>query len=122
MSVFHVTIAIGDPAGEKFEEVSAMVDTGATWTWLPADLLERLGHQPRFKRRLQTADGRMIERDAGIVPIKIGDEVIPNICVFGDPGGYVLLGATTMESFSLAPDPVNERLVPVAGMLMSLFD
>jgi hypothetical protein len=34
----------------------------------------------------------------------------------------VLLGATTMQELSLAPDPVNERLVPVVGLLMSLFD
>ena len=98
------------------------MDTGATWTWLPSDFLERLGHKPTLKRRLMTADGREIHRDAGIIPIRIGDEVIPNICIFGDPGGYVLLGATTLESFSLAPDPVNERLLPVAGMLMSLFE
>jgi predicted aspartyl protease len=122
MSVFYVTIGIGDAAGSSFEEVRAMVDTGATWTWLPSDTLERLGHVPTLKRKLRTADGREIERDAGIVPIKIGDEVIPNLCIFGDPGGYILLGATTLESFSLAPDPVTERLTPVAGMLMSLFE
>ncbi len=122
MSLFYVTIGIGDAKGERFEEIRALVDTGATWTWLPRDLLERLGHHPTLKRRLQTADKRIIDRDAGEVPVRIGEETLTNLCIFGDEGSQVLLGATTLEAFSLAPDPVNERLVPVVGMLMSLLE
>jgi phosphoribosyl-AMP cyclohydrolase len=35
-------------------------------------------------------------------------------------GAEALLGATTLEVFSLAPDPVNETLVPVIAMLASM--
>jgi len=122
MSVFYVTIGLGDAQGERFEEVRALVDTGATWTWVPEDILERLEHRPTLKRQLRTADNRTIERDAGIVPIRIGDETIPSLCIFGDEGSELLLGAVTLEGFSLAPDPVNERLVPVVGLLMALLD
>jgi len=31
-----------------------------------------------------------------------------------------LLGAVTLEQFSLAPDPVSQRLIPVEALLMSL--
>jgi predicted aspartyl protease len=117
-----VTIGIGDADGSSFEEVRAKVDTGATWTWLPGDTLERLGHKPTLKRRLQTADNRIIVRDAGEVPLKVGSEVLSSLCIFGDPGSHVLLGATSMQEFSVGPDPVNERLVPVVGLLMSLFE
>ena len=122
MTVFHVTIAIGDPAGQRFEELEALPDTGATWTWVPRDLLERLGHQPTFKRRMMTADNRSVERDGTEVAIRIGGETFHTICIFGDVGSRPLLGMTTLEQFSLAPDPVNERLVPVAGLLMSLLE
>jgi hypothetical protein len=33
-----------------------------------------------------------------------------------------LLGATTMQEFSLAPDPVKEELVPTVGVLATLLD
>ena len=122
MSVFYVTIALGDPQGERFEELQALVDTGATWTWVPSEVLVRLGHRPTLKRKLRTADNRVIQRDAGVIPILIGDETLPCLCIFGDEGSQLLLGAVTLEDFSLAPDPVNQRLVPVVGLLMSLFE
>lgn len=122
MGVFYVTIGVGSADRERFEDVQALVDTGPMWTWIPRDILERLGHKPTVKRRLQTADNRIIERDAGEVPVRIGEETLTPLCIFGDPGSHVLLGATTLQEFSLAPDSVNERLVPVVGLLMSLFE
>lgn len=122
MGVFNVTIGVGSADGSKIDELRALVDRGAMWTWIPRDILEGLGHQPTVKRRLQTADNRIIERDAGEVPIKIGEETLTPLCIYGDPGSHILLGATTLQEFSLAPDSVNERLVPIVGLLMSLFE
>lgn len=122
MSVFYVTIALGDPQGERFEELQALVDTGATWTWVPRDVLLRLGNKPTLKRKLRTADNRVIERDGTEVLIRIGDETLTTLCIFGDEGSELLLGAVTLDGFSLAPDPVNKRLVPVVGLLMSLLE
>ncbi len=120
MSVFRVTIEVREAAGEGFEPLDALVDTGATWTWIPRDILARLGYSPTLKRSLRTADNRIIERDAGWIQLRIGEETSPSLCIFGDEGSEVLLGAFTLEGFSLAPDPVNERLVPVVGLLMTL--
>src|SRR5437867_11756975 len=120
MTVFRVTIGIGDPAEQRFEEIEALPDSGATWTWIPRDVLERLGHRSTFKRRMMTADNRTVERDGTEIPVRIGEDTFHTICIFGDDGSRPLLGMTTMEQFSLAPDPVNERLVPVAGLPMSL--
>ena len=122
MGTFWVEIQAGDAKAERFETVRALADTGAAWTWLPSEILERLGHKPTLKRRLQTADKRIVERGAGYVPIRIGDETAPALCIFGDPGSMALLAATTLQQFSLAPDPVNERLVPIVGMLATLLE
>jgi len=35
MGTFYWPIGLGDPRGERFEEIQALVDTGATWTWVP---------------------------------------------------------------------------------------
>ena len=120
MGAFYVIIEVGDANGERFEEVRALADTGAAWSWLPKEILERLGHKPTRKRRLQTADNRIIERDAAFVPVRIGDETNPTLCIFGDAASIPLLGATTMQEFSLAPDPVKEKLVPTVGVLATL--
>jgi hypothetical protein len=37
--------------------------------------------------------------------------------VFGEPGGPVLLGASSLEVFHLSVDPIRKRLVPVQGLL-----
>ena len=122
MGAFYVTIEVGDSKSEHFEEVRALAETGAAWTWLPKEILDRLGHTPTRKRRLQTADNRVIERDAAFIPVRIGDETNPSLCIFGDPGSIPLLGATTMQEFSLAPDPVKEQLVPTVGVLATILD
>ena len=40
MGTFSVQIQVGNPSGQRFETIDAMVDSGATYTVLPASLLE----------------------------------------------------------------------------------
>lgn len=118
MGAFRHTIEIEAADGISFESVEALVDTGATYTWIPRPALERLGIEPSLGRRLQTADGRIIERDGAQVPVRINNESLMTICIFGDPGSHPLLGAVTLEEFGLGVDPINRRLVPVVSLLM----
>ncbi len=37
--------------------------------------------------------------------------------IFGPEGTTPLLGATTLQTFHLGVDPVEQRLVPVPGLL-----
>lgn len=121
MSTFRHTIAIGSPDGSRFEQIEALVDTGSTYTWVPRSMLERLGVRPSFRMQFQTADGRLVERDAGETQARFDGQTRTTVVVFGDEGSLPLLGAYTLEGFSLAIDPVNERLIPVPGLLMTLF-
>ena len=41
MRHFRVTVQIGNRAGERFERIEALVDTGATYTWIPRDVLKQ---------------------------------------------------------------------------------
>ena len=43
MGAFRTTVEIADPQGQQFEPVEMLVDTGATFTKAPRELLERLG-------------------------------------------------------------------------------
>ena len=48
--------------------------------------------------------------------IRIDGEQHPNLVTFGEPGEDPLLGSVTLETFSLAVDPVNKRLEPVHSL------
>ena len=42
MGRVEITISVGDPQGNRFEELDVPVDTGATFTKVSRELLERL--------------------------------------------------------------------------------
>lgn len=118
MGTFRYSVEIGSPSRDRFEAIDLLVDTGAAFTWIPSPVLERLGHRPSYMRRLRLADGSIIERPGTDVPVRIGEEVHETVCIFGDEGSESLLGAMTLEQFSLAPDPVNRTLVPIVAYMV----
>ena len=119
MGTFRVAIEIGDAQGQRWETVDALVDTGASYSWVPRDLLARLGVQPKFRREFMTAEERIIEREMAETSVRYDGEIRTTLVVFGNEGSSSLLGAYTMEGFSLAHDPVNQRLISVRGLAMT---
>ena len=86
MGAFLVSLGVGDPQGERFETVGALVDTGATYTTLPASTLRKLGVSPHTRGLFRLTDGSRIELDIGqtwvrlegrgaIVPVIFGDHL-----------------------------------------------
>ena len=116
MSTFSITIQVGSPDRTRFREITALGDTGATFSWLPRSFLEELGHTPAMRKSFEIGDGRVVERDVGEAPVRIGSEVLTTVCVFADDAEQLALGAVTLEQFLLAPDPVHQRLIPVTGL------
>ena len=56
VATFSVAISVGDMRGEKFEEMEALVDTGATTTVIPGAALRRLGIAPTRRGRSSTLE------------------------------------------------------------------
>jgi clan AA aspartic protease len=100
-------------------EVTLLADTGAIYTVLPRSLLEELGVKPIGKRRFRLADGRVVEREIGLIGIEIGGQAVHTITVFGDEGIY-LLGVVTLKELGLQVDPVSGELKPLELLLMVL--
>jgi clan AA aspartic protease len=117
MGTFRVTVEIGDLEGRRYERVEALVDTGATYTLLPREILDRLGVRPQRERRFILADQREAVYPTAWVMARIDGDAQPTIAVFGESGCEPLLGAVTLEEFGVAADPVGRRLVPVPGLL-----
>ena len=119
MGTFQATVEIGDAAGNRYETVEAVVDTGSTYTWVPKDVLARLGVEGEFQQEFETADGRVIKRDVAETRVRLDGQARTTLVVFGDEGSKPLLGAYTLEGFGLAVDPLGRRLVPVRGLALT---
>ena len=113
MGQFSVQVRITHPTDPtRVAEVELLVDTGATLSWVPREIIERLG-VPRLRRRsFLVADGRTVEREtAGAIVQLDGNEASVTLVV-AEPGDASLLGATALESLGFAVDPISRRLVP----------
>ena len=119
MGIFRVEMEIGDPQGERYEVVEAMVDSGASYTMIPASLLRSLGVTPLRRGGFRLADGSRIELEIGQTWMRLESErrIVP--VVFVEEDTQPLLGAVTLEIFQLGIDPVEMRLVPVDALLGS---
>lgn len=117
MGHFRVAIEVGRGAGDRLASVDALVDTGATFTWIPRDVLASVGVTPTDERPFVLADGREVRYAIAWARIRIGGREQPTIVVFGEPGTEPILGVVTLEEFLLAVDPVSRRLVPVPGLM-----
>jgi predicted aspartyl protease len=100
MSHFRVSIEIGDAGGQRFERMDALVDTGATYTFVPRSTLKRLGHTPEEQWEFELADGRRVPYDIAWVPIRLNGQRARSLpVVFGDEDAEPLLGVFTLEGF-----------------------
>ena len=120
MGTFRVTIEVGDPTGSQFGEISVLVDTGASHSQVPTSLLRDLGVTPHTRRTFALADGRRIQREVGFTWARVNGYSTITTFVFGDESAEPALGAVTLEELGLAVDPLNQRLIPVEGLLMPL--
>ena len=112
MGVLHVTIEVGDQRGEQFEPVEVMVDTGATFTMVPAEVLRRLGLSPQRNTPARLADGTIIVDELCDTVIRLEGQTFFTPVTFGKEGEPNRLGVVALETALLAVDPVEQRLVP----------
>jgi predicted aspartyl protease len=94
-----------------------LVDTGATFSLVPRRYLQELGVSPVREVTFRLADESRVSLPIGHVLMRLDglESIVP--VVFGPDDATPLFGAIAMETFLVAPDPVNRRLVPVDGLL-----
>jgi len=88
MGTFSTKLKVWNPAQpEKAEELEALVDTGAAFSWVSRTRLERLGVTPSRRMPFRTIDGRLLERDLAIVHVGTNGYVAPDLVVMAEPWG-----------------------------------
>ena len=120
MGTFRQAIEIGDFEGSHFERVEALVDTGATYTSIPREILARLGVSAQEERPFILANGHQVSYGIAWIRLRLDGREQPTLVIFADEGSQPLLGAFSLEGFGLAADPQNRRLIPTPGFLVPL--
>jgi hypothetical protein len=89
------------------------VDSGAVYSFVPRDILVRLGIAPHSRLRFRLADGSTIERDRGDALFFYKNQQGAAPVIFGEREDATLLGAVTLESLGFVLDAVRRDLMPL---------
>ena len=94
------------------EEMTIMVDTGATYSLISPALADRLG-VVRFPERypVTLADGRQIDAEFGQIGVNIEGRAGVTTAIIAECADP-LLGVEALEVLGLAVDPTAGKLVP----------
>ena len=118
MGFIRVNVEISNPAApDDSESVRVLVDTGATLSILPADMLERLGIRREGRRRF-LGFGGTVTRDTGIVRMRYGGAAAGVSTVFGAEDDPPIMGVTALETLGFEVDPVAGRLNRIDMLVM----
>ena len=101
----------------RFESFNGIVDTGASYTVVPASILDALGIEREQTINFTLADGSQREMDLGWAQMELEGQNGHVYVVFGRENGPILLGAMALETFALAADAKNRRLIPAQATL-----
>ncbi|MBI4803306.1 MAG: aspartyl protease family protein [Elusimicrobia bacterium] len=107
--------------GETFAEVTLIsnskqlkkrlcVDTGATYSWISADTLKKLGVKPIGIREFVTIEGKHIPKSIGEVLVECFSRRIHTVVVFATKKDSEVLGLHALEGLALEVDPINQKL------------
>jgi len=120
MGTFTTKFKVWNPTRpESAQEIEALVDTGAAFSWISRARLESLGLNPSRRMSFRTIDGRVMERDMTAIYIASAGYSAPDMVVMAEPGEMEVLGAHGIEGLGLAADPVQKRLTPTIMLALS---
>ena len=122
MGLTVLALEVANPADPITREpVEFLVDSGAVYSFVPRDVLSRLGITSHSRQRFRLADGSTIERDRGDALFFYKNQRGAAPVIFGESADATLLGAVTLESLGFVLDAVRRDLLPlpmvVAGSL-----
>lgn len=117
MALTYLTTIIQNPSDpNKKLKRRIVIDSGATYSVLPAKILKKLKIKPDTTQKFILTNGMQIQKKVGEARITINNLSRTCPIIFGDDNIYVL-GRQTLESFGLTMDPINRKLHPFPMLL-----
>jgi predicted aspartyl protease len=121
MGTFRVGCKIESTVDRKKSAAveNLLVDAGAGHTWLPADVLQKIGVKRETKNVVMAlARGQQTTRNVGFAIIRSDPFFTVDEVVFAEPGDCLRLGARTLGGFNARIDAKLKKLV-AAGPLVA---
>ena len=94
-----------------------MVDTGATYTFVPGSMLRELGIVPTRTTEFELVSGETTRYERGEAVVRINGFAQVTPVVFADDEAEPLIGVVTLEQLELGVDPVAGELIPARPRL-----
>ena len=111
VGTFRVDFTIRNRNTGQSRELNGLVDTGASYTIIPAGILDELGIEHDETELFSLADGSVQELDIGWADMVLEGRTRSVYVVFGTSSEKILLGSMALEAFALAADAKNHRLI-----------
>jgi len=89
---------------ERQQEVSFLVDTGATRAWITQKIADDLDIEPAGTVSLELADGSIKELPYGFCLFDFGGETVAGNVVIGPPECEPIVGTHVLQDFRLIID------------------
>lgn len=105
---------IKDP--NRQQEVSFLVDAGATRAWVSQEIADALGIEPAGTVRLELADGSGTARPYGFCLVVYDGEVVAADVVIGPPGCEPLAGTHVLQDFQMVVDLDRHEVIRRGAM------
>ena len=112
VGTFSVDFTIWNRDRTQSRTLKGVVDTGASYTLVPASILEELGIEREYSETFSLADGSRRELSVGRLDMELEGMTRNVYVVFGPDSRKILLGAMALETFALAADAKYRRLIP----------
>jgi len=111
MGITKVNLKVKNPANpKKTFKGEFLVDSGASFTVVPQEILKRMGIKPTREEVFFLADGKSMKRKVGsaLYEYKGIEGAAP--VMFGEKEDSLLLGIFTLEALGLSLDPLKREL------------
>ncbi|MDE2785085.1 MAG: hypothetical protein OXL37_00325 [Chloroflexota bacterium] len=116
MGTFTYPIEAISADGSRSEKVDALVNTGSTFTCLPASLLHELGIVPCRRIQSELPDGSIVDDEVGEAYVRVAGIERPTIVTFADENRPPVIGKYTLTGALLVVDPVRQKLAPTHAL------
>jgi clan AA aspartic protease len=118
MGLTYIEASIANPARpRRTARIKFLVDSGASYSVVPAAVLRQLGIKRGKSKTFILADGTEIKRSLGEARFSIDGEEGTSPVIFGEEGDSTLMGCISLKVLGFMLDPFKRELRPLPMLL-----